>query len=60
MITSVLAAVDSQLGQIGDQWPASTAMDLLNRIRGELVEQIERVDALVAGLERDDGADEAA
>ena len=56
-----MAAVDSQLGQIGDQWPASTTVALLMRIRGDLAGQMARVDALVAGLEGDDdGADESA
>ncbi len=55
-----MAAVDSQLGQIGDQWPASTAVALLARVRGDLAGQIERIDALVAGPEGDDDEPEAA
>ena len=58
--TSLGAAVDSQLGQIGDQWPASTAVALLARVRGDLAGQIERIDALVAGPEGDDDEPEAA
>ena len=52
-----MAAVDSQLGQIGDQWPADTAVALLMRVRGDLAGQIERVDALVAGIEGDEPDD---
>ncbi len=36
------------MGQIGDQWPADTATDLLLRIRNDLAGQIERIDGLVA------------
>ncbi len=59
-IISVLAAVDSQLQQIGDQWPTDTAVDLLNRIHADLAEQVERVDALVADIEDDDEPEDAA
>ena len=58
-IVSVMAAVDSQLQQIGDQWPADTVMDLLMRVRGDLAGQVERIDTLVAGLEGDDGLEAA-
>ncbi len=53
MLTSVAEAVDSQLGQIGDQWAADATMNLLKRVRGELAGQLERVDGLVVGLEGD-------
>ncbi len=36
------------------------AAALLMRIRGDLTEQVERVDALVAGLEGDDGPEDVA
>ena len=59
MLISVLA-VDSQLGQIGAEWPADTAAALLNRSHADLTEQVERVDVLVAEVEGHDGPDEAA
>ncbi len=59
VLTSV-AAVDSQLGQIGDQWPADTVMDLLNRIHADLAGQVERVDGLLVGLEGDGEPEDAA
>ncbi len=43
-----------------DQWPASTAVALLARVRGDFAGQIERIDALVAGLEADDEPQDAA
>ena len=53
-----MAAVDSQLQQVGDEWPEDAATDLLLRIRGDLAEQMARMDALVAEVEGDGGADE--
>ena len=60
VIVAIAQAVDSQLQQIGDQWPTVTVTDLLMRVRNDLAGQIERIDALVAGLDGDDGPYEAA